>query len=354
MKLYSFYLPQFHTIPENDKWWGEGFTEWVNVKSAYPLYKSHAQPKKPLDNNYYNLLDKETVIWQTELMNQYKVDGLIYYHYYFNGKKLLEKPAENLLNWKDINQHFFFCWANHPWQRTWDGTRETLMPMDYGKEADWEQHFQYLLPFFMDERYEKKDNKPLFMIFETNIPLLEDIFVYFNKRCQDYGFDGIYLIETLFGNEGSFDAKLSITNSVHLREPVYSKILYNESIHNRPEFIFRKIQRALVKLKLSHKPQIFDNNKLFELKITKEPMLKNAIHGVSFEWDNTPRHHERGYVITPVSKDVFFKYMDKVKDEEYLFIDAWNEWCEGMILEPTEENGYKYLEWINEWKTMAK
>ena len=104
MKIFSFFLPQFHSIPENDDWWGKGFTEWTNVKSAKPLYYGHEQPQVPLNDNYYNLLKRETVEWQTKLMHEYHLDGMIYYHYYFKGKMLLEKPAENLLKWKDINQ----------------------------------------------------------------------------------------------------------------------------------------------------------------------------------------------------------------------------------------------------------
>ena len=349
MKIYPFFLPQFHPIPENDKWWGKDFTEWVNVKAACPLYKGHVQPRHPLKNNYYSLLDKETVIWQTALLNSYHIDGLIYYHYYFKGKKLLEKPAENLLKWKDINQHFFFCWANHSWQRTWEGSKEILMLMEYGNEADWEAHFQYLLPFFMDERYEKKNNMPLFMLFESNNTVLEEILEYFNQRCMDYGFNGLYVIETAFLESELSSSRYSQTKAIHVREPSYSRSLYSKKIKYKPEHIYRFVQKKLVKAKISHKPQVYENNKLFDLKIENEPMNPDYIHGISFEWDNTPRHKERGYVINPVSKERFMKYMDMIKEEEYLFIDAWNEWCEGMVLEPTEEDGYKYLEWIKEW-----
>ena len=351
MKIFPFFLPQFHTIPENDEWWGKDFTEWVNVKAARPLYKGHIQPRHPLNNYYYNLLDKDTVIWQTNLLNEYHIDGLIYYHYYFKGKKLLEKPAENLLNWSDINQRFFFCWANHSWLKTWNGTKEVLMPMEYGNEVDWEEHFQYLLPFFIDERYEKKDNMPIFMIFESNDRVLEDILEYFNQRCIDSGFNGLYVIETVFLVSDLKASRFSQTKAIHLREPSYSRSLYTKKIKFYPEHAYRFIQKRLVKAKLSNKPQVYDNNKLFDLKIEKEPMNSNYIHGVSFEWDNTPRHKGRGYVINPVSKERFMKYMDMIKEEEYLFIDAWNEWCEGMVLEPTEEDGYKYLEWIKEWVT---
>jgi hypothetical protein len=352
MKKFAFFLPQFHEIPENDKWWGKGFTEWVNVKNAKPLYKGHKQPKIPLNNNYYNLLDKSTVEWQTNLLHEFKIDGLIYYHYYFNGYKLLEKPAENLLQWKDINQPFFFCWANHPWQRTWEGSNKVLMAMNYGTKDDWEKHFQYLLPFFKDHRYEKKDNMPLFMIFKSNDPILNDIFLYFNQRCKDYGFNGICLIESYHGVDypNDFHPKGIYDNTkyVYIREPAFSNSYYRKIIKKTPEKVIRAVQNRMVKYHLSHKPQLFDGDKMYEIKLKYEPKGNNIIHGLCFEWDNTPRHHERGYVITPVSKTMFTNYIKSIADEEYLFIDAWNEWAEGMILEPTEEDGYKYLEWIKE------
>ena len=199
MKVFAFFLPQFHTIPENDEWWGEGFTEWVRVKEAKPLFRGHIQPLHPLNDRYYNLLDKGTIEWQTSLLKNYHVDGMIYYHYYFNGKLLLEKPAENLLRWKDIEQPFFFCWANHPWRKTWEGSTELLMPMEYGGEEDWERHFQYLLPFFKDERYEKDNNKPLFMLFITDFPEKHEMIQDFDKRCMDEGFAGIAIIESYDG-----------------------------------------------------------------------------------------------------------------------------------------------------------
>ena len=130
MRIFATFLPQFHSIPENDEWWGRGFTEWNNVRKMRPLFRGHKQPVHPLNNNYYDLLEKNTVIWQTELMNEYGIDGLMYYHYWFNGKMLLEKPAENLLRWKDIDQPFFFCWANHSWIKK--SENQILIEMKYG------------------------------------------------------------------------------------------------------------------------------------------------------------------------------------------------------------------------------
>ena len=198
MKIIAYYLPQFHEVKENSEWWGKGFTEWVNVKKAKPLYRNHKQPNLPLENNYYDLLNKESVIWQTKLANEYGIDGFCYYHYWFKGKKILEKPAENLLKWKDILQNFCFCWANHDWKKTWNGTNQILIKQEYGEEKEWEEHFQYLLSFFKDNRYIKIGNKPILMIFNAEaIPRVNERIEYYNKRCKEHGFEGIYIIESL-------------------------------------------------------------------------------------------------------------------------------------------------------------
>ena len=356
MKIFSFFLPQFHEIPENDRWWGKGFTEWTNVKKAAPLYQGHSQPKHPLNDNYYNLLDKKTVVFQTNLMNSYGIDGMIYYHYYFRGKLLLEKPAENLLKWRDIQQPFFFCWANHEWNRSWRGSRELLQEMSYGGTDDWEKHIQYLIPFFKDERYIKVNNKPLFMIYNTTFDEKCKIIEYFDARLKDYGFDGISIIENQNDlSELEYNSKKlsSKTEYVFLREP---SIQLHDFQHSRNivQKVFNKIHVELAKRNLVKKPIIYNGSVLIENKIKKEIVRKDVINGLWFEWDNTPRHGRRGYIITPYTKEAFVKYMNIIKDSEFLFINAWNEWCEGMVLEPTREEGYKYLEWIREWKTNNK
>ena len=359
MKFFSYYLPQFHEIPENDEWWGKGFTEWVNVKKAEPLYPGHIQPKHPLNNDYYNLLDKETVKRQTGLMKEFGLYGMIYYHYYFKGKLLLEKPAENLLSWKDIQQPFFFCWANHDWNRSWEGKTEVLVKQEYGGMDDWEKHFQYLLPFFQDERYEKKNNMPLFLLFKCGFSEKDEMFAYFDKRCKDYGFDGIFLIETFEGSRGkggltgsfaNFKEKCAhVTKAVHTREPVTASLAYSYYIFNDLiQIINRRLHYEIGRLVNQPYLYRFDGNKLYKKMINESARL-DAIHGLFFEWDNSPRHKNRGYVINPPSKQLFVEYMDTIKHDEYVFVNAWNEWAEGMMLEPTEEYGYRYLEWISEW-----
>lgn len=149
MKIIAFYLPQFHQIPENDEWWGEGFTEWTNVRKAYPLFRGHDQPRVPLSDNYYDLNDVNVLRQQASLASENGVDGFCFYHYWFGGKLLLEKPLIKFLENSDIKISYCISWANEPWARTWDGNdKQVLMPQPYGGKEDWEAHFYFLLNFF--------------------------------------------------------------------------------------------------------------------------------------------------------------------------------------------------------------
>lgn len=351
MRLFALYLPQFHTIPENDEWWGKGFTEWTNVKKAKPLFSGHQQPIAPLDGNYYNLLEKQTVINQTRLMKEYGITGMIYYHYYFCGKKLLEKPAENLLKWTDIDQPFFFCWANHTWNRAWKGSKEVLLEQTYGTEADWRAHFDYLLPFFLDSRYEKRNNKPVLMIYQ-DFPEKKAMLDRFNTWCRDNGFDGICVIEECFNADASyvnnFRNNISpYTEKIYVTEPLSGRQL----AYNTSSFVVNKYRRLLYRLRqkgILKSVETYNGDRIYAAKLKNEPRAEDLIHGLFFEWDNTPRHSTRGYIITPPSKESFMKYAYSIRDDEYIFLNAWNEWAEGMVLEPTVQNGYKYLEWTKE------
>ncbi len=209
------YLPQFHRVPENDEWWGEGFTEWTAVREATTLFDEHEQPRVPLNENYYDLLDKNTMEWQAKLLKKYGVDGFVFYHYYFaHGKKILEKPVENLLEWKDININYCFSWANESWIRSWSklniegnawsplkdnnkSGKQVLLSQEYGNKAIWKDHFDYLLPFFNDERYIKIQNKPVFMIWRPEIIfVLDQMIDYWQELAKKNGFDGIFFIST--------------------------------------------------------------------------------------------------------------------------------------------------------------
>lgn len=351
MKIIAYFLPQFHEIEENNRWWGKGFTEWTNIKNARSLYEEHEQPIIPLNNNYYNLLKKETMEWQAQLANKYGIYGFCYYHYWFNGRKILEKPIENLLKWSDIPQKFCFCWANHSWKKTWNGTYEILIEQEYGQEEEWKKHINYLLKFFKDERYIKIENKPLLNIFlPKDVPNLDKRIEYYNKECIKHGFDGIYIIETIMKKDQKVTSRQS--KAVVLREPNigisesnwYEKLNY---------YIRGKFKKNFFK-----KPMIFNYNKITKnsLKFFKNFTIenKNIIPGSFNKWDSTPRHKNRGYIIENKNINEFKQYLltqKKVMKErniEYIFFNAWNEWAEGMYLEPDEKYKYKYLETIKE------
>jgi hypothetical protein len=348
MKLIAYYLPQFHEIEENNKWWGKGFTEWTNVKAAKKLYRNHRQPNVPLNHNYYNLFDKETVQWQAELAKKYGVYGFCYYHYWFEGRMILEKPAENLLKWNDIDKKFCFCWANHSWKKTWNGTNEVLINQTYGDITEWDKHINYLLEFFKDDRYIKVNNKPVFMIFSPDkIPQLDERINYYNKRCQENGFDGIYFIESL--NSVKYNPASERSDAIALREPMIG-------LSQRPniEKVFHILKSQYRKNYLI-RPMTYDYDRVakYSLKFASKIKLdKKVFLGCFTGWDSTPRHGRRGYIVTNGSPEKFKEYLGKLKsiadsnDQDFLFLNAWNEWAEGMYIEPDEKYLYSYLEAI--------
>lgn len=170
MKIIAYYLPQFHDIPENDEMWGKGFTEWVNVKQAKPLFEGHNQPRIPKGGNYYNLLSNDIKKWQISLAKTYGIYGFCMYHYWFGGKLLLEKPVEQYLEDKSLDFPFCICWANENWTNAWKSdNNKVLIEQHYGGKEEWKAHFEYLSPFFQDKRYIKVDGKPLFLLYRPEL-----------------------------------------------------------------------------------------------------------------------------------------------------------------------------------------
>jgi hypothetical protein len=349
VKVLAYFLPQFHAIPENDEWWGKGFTEWTTIKKENKV----SENIQPLNDNYYNLLDEKTVLWQTELAKEYGVYGFVYYHYYFCGKKLLEKPAENLLKNKSIDQKFCFCWANHDWNRSWEGVKTILLKQEYGAEEDWRRHFDYLLPFFLDERYIRIDGKPVFIVFNNSFHEKEGIFSLFNRLAGENGLNGIYLIETLI-TQKSLDCYSRLSDAAIIREPHFTCLL-NRNIVVR---IWKKGIRSLSRI-FPHSIFLncYSGNRIARKIVDTAENINRLIppdikifFGAFTAWDNTSRHGIRGYKIKPLSKKMFAWYLCKLKDIaqkrgiEYLFFNAWNEWAEGMVLEPDKRNGYMFLE----------
>lgn len=345
----ALYLPQFHKVPENDEWWGEGFTEWTAVKGAKKLFDGHKQPRIPLDQYYYNLMDYDTMSWQAKLMKDYRIDGMCIYHYWFdNGRRILEKPAENLLKWKDIHMPFCFCWANQTWSRTWKKLSETctwssvyekkkniienkgiLLKQTYGREKNWEEHFQYLLPFFQDDRYIKLNGMPVFVIYRVDdIPSLWNMIHYFNKRAYENNLPGIFVIGML-GN------RIEGVNAVCLKQP---EIATGRCIAENGDF--------------PKSVTMYSYDEIWDAIINEKSKAKKTYFCGIVDFDNSPRMGENSIIIKDASPTKFYHYFKTLYeksillDNEFIFINAWNEWGEGMYLEPDEMNKYGYLECI--------
>lgn len=350
MTILTMYLPQYHSIPENDAWWGGGYTDWVAVKNAKALFSGHEQPKLPLNDNYYDLMDKDVMQWQAKLMHEYGIDGMCIYHYWFkDGRQVLEKPAENLLKWKDINMPFCFCWANETWARSWSNISCTanawadnfehgqktddngvLLLQDYGGYPEWKSHFVYLMQFFVDDRYIKIDGKPVIVIYRVDdIECLSDMISLWRELAQKNGFPDIYVI----GGECRSNLKGIIDGQLY-RQPARTMVRLGTN---------RMCENSMPK-RIDY--GVFCND---ILTVQSEYDIQPYFCGIT-GFDSTPRKGEKGIVIENSSPEKFGEMMYKLMEKstsygsDYVFVNAWNEWGEGMYLEPDSKHKYMYLE----------
>lgn len=357
-KVIAFYLPQFHATPENDDWWGEGFTEWTNVRNAKPLYEGHDQPKVPLNDNYYNLLDDEVKKWQVQIAKENGVYGFCFYHYWFGGHLMLQKPLEQYLANKELDLPYCFCWANPPWTKIWAGEGSTiLIDQDYGGQEQWEAHFQYMLPFFKDDRYIKEEGCPLFVIYiPAQIPCLVEMLDYFTKRAKEEGFQGLKLAYQYWVDEAT-DKKLRPIFDYCIKfQPIYALHKLEESGKTGALVGFLKKANKFVERTFKFAP----SDKLLRIRksdydtvwqaVLDEPVKPKDVPCAFVNFDNTPRRGRSGKVMTGATPAKFEKYLrllqTKGKEKcgtDYLFVTAWNEWSEGAYLEPDSKDGYGYL-----------
>lgn len=359
MKIISMYLPQFHVIPENSEWWGEGFTEWVNTKKAVSYYQGHQQPKIPLDENYYNLLDPEVLRWQAGLAREYSVDAFAFYHYWFEkGRKVLEKPAEILLNHSDIKLDFCFAWANEDWTKTWHGAKgqkEVLMKESYGDEVDWKEHFDYLLSFFLDDRYIKIDNKPLFLIYrlEHLLENAKEMLTFWNKWAKACGFDGVYFV-AMDSKRTRQEKKLIASEENILASVDFVPGYVRDEIRNSKDWsrVFKRyLNKYLPYINFWNKWACLSFDYIeFNEKLLNLPHKKNEWRNCLVDYDDTPRRGKQGLITLNSSPERFEYYLAETlkksisEGHDFCFITAWNEWGEGNHLEPDEHYRYGWLE----------
>ena len=355
MKILANYLPQYHRIPENDAWWGEGYTDWTAVRNARPLYAGHDQPRIPLEG-YYDLSESRAIARQVEIARCYGVSGFAIYHYWFNSKmKLLEKPAELLLANPQLDLEYLFLWDNQSWKRTWSQVKRgndwapnfdsgggkaegILAELQYGGEEDWKKHFLYLLPFFRDDRYMKADGKPLFGFFCANVEeereTLRSMSRYWDRLARENGLPGIVCMGRESIGEIAFEDKFLYSPFANIR-------LRDAAIHKaRDEWMIR-----------TKKIRFYDYDECWEktLKNARLSDEKTILSGF-VNFDDSPRRGDKGRIIRGGSPEKFEKYLRRLLDiadrqgKDLVFLTAWNEWGEGAYLEPDRTDGFAYLE----------
>lgn len=367
IQFLAYYLPQYHPIPENDLWWGKDFTEWTNVIKAKPLFKGHEQPIVPGELGYYDLRNSDSQLAQSQLANEYGIDGFIYYQYWFGkGKMLLEKPAEAMILNKEITTSFCFCWANETWKGIWHGldNPSVLMEQTYNGVDDYTDYFNYLLPFFKEDRYIKVDNKPMFHIYKIDdIPNVNEFIDLFNKLAINSGFNGIYFIATL----NVFSENVLNNDKVYgvVGIDTFRKIRYSQiHIFKEGSFLNKIEKKILARLGYYNqvgtrvKPLILNYNKGIKKLHIKFPH-KKYIPCVIPNWDNSARSGKKSLILIKSSPKIFYDYMKKTliemkKNDDnppFLIIKSWNEWAEGNYIEPDSKYGREWLEVV---KTIKK
>src|ERR1035437_1258864 len=338
IKSIAFYLPQFHPIQEDDESWGKGFTEWTNVVQAKPLFKGHYQPHLPADLGFYDLRLCEIMEQQADMAKSYGIYGFMFYHYWFSGKRLLETPVNNWLRMKTPNFPFCICWANENWTKGWDGQdQEILIKQEYSEKDD-REHFQEMARHFKDDRYIKVEDKPVFAVYRTTLfPDIKRTATIWREEALKYGFKGLYLVTIeSFGNrvnptEIGFDAALEF-------QPDF------RNLPNRYSGSFR--DKLYNKLKIKRSPffenEIVEYSDFVEKMILKETVSYKRFPCVTPMWDNSARRKQNALIINNSSPEIYYKWLTHVikyfspysKEENFIFINAWNEWAEGNHLEP--------------------
>lgn len=335
-KLIAFYLPQFHPIPENDVWWGKGFTEWTNVTKARPLFPGHYQPHLPADLGYYDLRVPEVRKAQAELAKEYGIYGFCYYHYWFNGKLLLERPLEEVLRTGEPDFPFCICWANENWTRRWDGgDDQILMKQIYSDEDDLE-HIRYLCTFFKDPRYIRTNGKPLFLVYRANLlPDPKRSTEIWREEAYRQGVGEIFLCRVeSFPDEHGDPRELGFDAAVEF-QPDWGKLTADIKDMRAPEEI-----------------NAYQYEKVVDVMLQKEPREYTLFPCITPNWDNSPRRGRHGVVFTGSKPALYERWLRKTlmkhtcskkHEDSLIFINAWNEWGEGNHLEPDQRYGRAYL-----------
>jgi hypothetical protein len=332
-RLIAFYLPQFHPIPENDEWWGNGFTEWRNVAKARPLFHGHSQPHIPADLGFYDLRLPETRRAQADLAEEYDITAFCYYHYWFNGRRLLERPFDEVLKAGEPRLPFCLCWANENWTRKWDGVdQHVLIAQTYGDEDD-RAHIRWLLGAFRDPRYHRIDGKPLFLVYRTIwMPDPLRTTAIWREEARQSGVGDLFLCR--------------VESSVHEQNDP-TKLGFDAAVEFQPEW-----DRLGLPVRRRKGSNVYDYAAVVDAALAKPPPPYRRFPCVTPGWDNSPRRDRGATIITGSTPEIYGAWLGEVLErteasgdpERVIFVNAWNEWAEGNHLEPCRQWGRAYLE----------
>lgn len=345
-RLLAFYLPQFHPIPENDEWWGRGFTEWANVVPARPRFPGHYQPRLPADLGFYDLRLAETRHAQAELARAHGIHGFVYYHYWFNGRRLLERPLDEVVRSGEPDFPFCVCWANENWSRNWNGDFSSmLMEQRYSDEDDL-AHIRHLLPVLSDPRYVRVDGKPLLLVYRvTNLPDARRTADTWRTEAARHGLDlHLGLVESFSQSVDpgplGFDSAVAFMPNTSLFGPRVGLADWQ-----------RPVRRVLTPRSAYRTNTVTRYGDLVENALGRPEAAYRRFPGVTPSWDNSARRRVGARILHGSTPELYGRWLEAelqreaARDEDGLvFVNAWNEWAEGAYLEPDLRWGRAYLE----------
>lgn len=338
VKLIAFYLPQFHAFKENDEWWGKGFTEWSNVTRAVPQFVGHYQPQLPIDVGFYNACMIETQKRQIELAKQHGVYGFCFYHYWFSGKRLMEKPVDIFLqNEQELYLPFCLCWANENWARTWDGKdNDILIAQQYLPDDD-VKFIEDIKKYILDSRYIRIDSKPLLLVYcPQKLPDAKRTFEVWRRYCMENDIGEIYIAAV---KTGGFNEQAGFGVDAAVEFPPHN--IHCPRLNKSVDVLNPSFKGSIWSIK--HHIDSFDKS-VDDFKTFK---------GVFPSWDNTARKPNAAHMFIDASPETYREWLRKsiaytkkhmTENEQFVFINAWNEWAEGAHLEPDRKYGYAYLQ----------
>lgn len=377
-RIIALYLPQFHPIPENDKWWGPGFTEWTNVAKAKPLFRGHVQPRIPADLGFYDLRLSETREQQAMLAREAGIEGFCYYHYWFGGgRQLLERPFNEVVASGRPDFPFCICWANHTWSnKTWNRKSamqqdSVLMEQTYPGTEDDIAHFNSLLPAFRDPRYMTVDGKLIFVIYD---PLkfinIERFIETWRKLAEKNGLPGFHFVgmtpSTLTLRVAADGSRQRVMPNLKSSAKIFKDVLdlgfdsVNSFGKRRGEMLYEGKWKNLAKTILRHVGLPtgsirYDYERTVCNYFAPEDSWENVYPTILPQWDRTPRVSSWDGVYVNATPEKFEKHIrqalelikDKSPEHRILFLKSWNEWGEGNYVEPDLQWGHGFLDAIH-------